>query len=251
VSIAHTFASDSARKALSEPSLPAHLPGRAKEAARSIAAVELVPFLSHPGLVAGTSRRNAGFPPELVTVPQEELSGDRFHKLETRRLALEETAARLNAQPLQPPDPVEAYCAGRTEPTQKWLREHRDWVVDPTKNARLTSAHYAAVAEGLEPDTDRYFEHVEKAIGLRDGAQGRGNGGEVTIRKAKPGEAVPAGAHKMTRGEYESATDGTLKWGYDDPRGKFKKDDPIGVKEYIRRKQELKRQGRYDKLESY
>jgi len=38
------------------------------EAARSIAAVELVPFLSHRGF--GT-RRNAGFPPELVAVPQE------------------------------------------------------------------------------------------------------------------------------------------------------------------------------------
>ena len=53
----------------------------APEAAeRSIAAVELVPFLSHRGLGAGTSRRNAGFPPALVKVPQEERSGDRFHK---------------------------------------------------------------------------------------------------------------------------------------------------------------------------
>src|SRR5262245_58341675 len=49
-------------------------------AARAIAAAELVPFLSHRGLSAGAFRRNAGFPAELVAVPQEEWSGDHFHK---------------------------------------------------------------------------------------------------------------------------------------------------------------------------
>src|SRR5262249_3135259 len=49
-------------------------------AAQSIAAVELVPSSSDPGLVDGISRRNANFPPALVAAPQEERSDDRFHK---------------------------------------------------------------------------------------------------------------------------------------------------------------------------
>jgi hypothetical protein len=170
-------------------------------------------------------------------------------QLETRRQALEDTAARLNAQPTQPADPVEAYAQNRTEPTQKWLREHRDFVTDPRKNARLTAAHWNAVAEGLVPDTENYFEHVEKAIGLRDEGEGRrsnesGSGG-VTVRKARPGDPIPPGAVKMSRGEYEAATDGTLRWGYDDSHGRFKKDDPIGIREYVRRKQEMIRQGNW------
>jgi hypothetical protein len=63
-------------------------------------------------------------------------------------------------------DPVEAFCEGKTEPSARWLREHRDWVTNPQKNARLTSAHFDAVAEGLTPDSSEYFEHVERAIGL-------------------------------------------------------------------------------------
>jgi hypothetical protein len=186
-----------------------------------------------------------------VAARQREIS-----QIETRRLDLENTAAQFSAQPRQPADPVEAYAQNRTEPTKKWLREHRDWVVDPQKNARLTSAHYAAVAEGLEPDSDRYFEHVEKTIGLRDGGRGRSSGDNesgsdgVTVRKLKAGDPIPHGAVKLSRGELAAATDGTLRYGYDDPHGRFKRDDPIGIREFVRRKQELQKQGRYFKLES-
>ena len=56
----------------------------------------------------------------------------------------------------------------------------------------------------------------------------------------EPGEAVPdhlAQARRvhLTKAEFQGATN-DLKWGYDDPGGKFKADDPIGVKEWLRRR---------------
>ena len=51
----------------------------------------------------------------------------------------------------------------------------------------------------------------------------------------------------LTRGEQLAATDGTHVWNYDDPSGKFKKNDPIGIREMARRKAALTKQGAYDR----
>ena len=162
-------------------------------------------------------------------------------------------------------DPVEEFIAQRTEPTQRWLRQHKDWITDPKKNARLTSAHYSAVAEGLAADTDEYFEHVETQIGLRqprnaDGTFAPTNGAaKTTTRKSAPpaapvvqsGGGTSGGSNevRLTKTEAQAAQDGTLVWNYDDPSGqkRFKKGDPIGIQEFARRKREMQRQGLYDR----
>jgi|SRR5882672_446580 len=165
-------------------------------------------------------------------------------------------------------DPLEEHISKFTAPTASWLREHRDWLIDPRKNARLTSAHHVAVAQGLEPDSTEYFEHVEKTLGLRDAPEARNGSGNGQTRTATRLPAPPvapvnggAGSHSsgasdnrsnqvyLTKGEKSSATDGTLVWNYNDPsgKGKFKKGDPIGIQEMARRKLEMQKRGLYDK----
>lgn len=186
--------------------------------------------------------------------------------IEARTKATPEPAVRKvepEAPRTQNADPLEAYLAGRTEPTQRWLRDHKEWVTDPRKNAKLTSAHYSAVGDGLEPDTAAYFEHVETAIGLK--TNGTGNGaakpnGSASVRRSAPPPAAPVGASaggtngggnevRLSRSEAAAATDGTHVWNYSDPSGqnRFKKGEPIGVQEFARRKLEMTRQGLYDK----
>lgn len=182
--------------------------------------------------------------------------------IEARSRQVEQTVER-KAAPVEaadvarPSDPVEAYIAQRTEPTQRWLREHKEFITDATKNAKLTAAHWNAVGDGLAPDTPQYFEAVEKFIGLRQSAA-KPNGG---ARKAGGPPVAPVGAPSsggangganevfLTKGEAKSATDGTLVWNYNDPTGKgrFKKGDPIGHQEMARRKQAMQKQGLYDK----
>lgn len=201
-------------------------------------------------------------------------------RAETRIQRLEESKADLEArkkaapaeerrEPARPAsaDPVEAYIAGRTEPTAKWLREHREWISDPRKNAKLTAAHYSAQGEGIAADTPEYFEHVESFLGLRDnGAAKKGaddpkpNGAKTPAarRQSVPhapvtasGGGVSGGGQevRLSQGEAKSATDGTLIWNYDDPSGqkRFKKGDPIGVQEMARRKLQQTKDGLHDR----
>lgn len=155
-----------------------------------------------------------------------------------------------------PADPIEAYVSGRTEPTAKWLREHKDYITDPRKNAKLTAAHYNAVGEGLSADTPEYFEHVEKFIGLKkdapkpNGARRAGSPPVAPVGDA-PSGGVNGGGRTvtLTAGEAKAATDGTIVYNYPDPTGKnrWTKGQAIGIQEMARRKIEMTKQGLYDK----
>jgi hypothetical protein len=171
-----------------------------------------------------------------------------------------------------PSDPVEAFVRGRSEPTAKWAREHREFITDPIKNKKLTAAHFDAEASGYAPDTPQYFDHVEKFIGLKKDAAVVTEGDDVqrpgaakeAAKEAKKqaqrsvapvngsagsGGAVSGNTVTLTSREAAAATDGTVVWNWDDTSGnkKFKKGDPVGVEEFARRKQKMVQQGLYDK----
>ena len=187
--------------------------------------------------------------------------------LETRKAAKPEVRddASETRRPVSAADVVEAYVQNRTEPTATWLRAHPDWVTDARKNARLTAAHYAAVAEDIAPDSQEYFEHVETFIGLRQAeGDGKAKSDAKTNGATRPRRGPPAapvqhsggGANgssgqevRLTQGEAKAATDGTHVWNYDDasPQKRFRKGDPIGVQEFARRKLEMTKQGHYDR----
>ncbi len=178
---------------------------------------------------------------------------------------LEARKAAPKVERVVPSDPVEAYVQNRSEPTANWLREHRDFVTDQRKNAKLTSAHWDAVGEGIAPDTKEYFEHVEKFIGLRkadavvtegDDVARKGAAKKPATRQVAPvngsagsGGAVERNEVHLKDFEAKAAVDGTHVWNYDDPSGqkRFKKGDPIGVQEFARRKQKMTQQGQYDR----
>lgn len=177
--------------------------------------------------------------------------------------ARKEQVSKEKPAPVQPDDPFEAFVATKTAPTAAWLRQHRDWVTDPTRNARLTAAHFNAVAEKLVPDTQEYFDHVEQFLGLKQKTE--------TLRQPPPppsaneqrAPVAPVNGHassggtqggpaevRLSQSEARSATDGTLVWNYDDPSGqkRFKKGDPIGIQEFARRKLEQMRSGQHDRV---
>jgi hypothetical protein len=125
-------------------------------------------------------------------------------------------------------DAFENYLSQFTVPTQNWIRQHREWVSNPAKNAKLVEAHFNAKDEhGLEPDSDAYFEHVERRVGIRKD------------------EVV-----KLTKREAEHADDGTHTWGrHDLAAGRIKDASligkPIGSQEFARRKLVMQRDGHY------
>jgi hypothetical protein len=175
-------------------------------------------------------------------------------RLEDAKGDLEGSRQNRMAQP-PPADPVEAFIQGRTARTASWLRAHSDHIIDPAKNRAMERAHHSALGAGFEPDTDEYFSHVEERLGLREKPSTVG-GASKSSPAAPPvapvnsgGSATPGNAIKVDLNEHErrAATDGTHTWNFDDPKGRFKKGEPIGLKEFARRKYLMRKDGAYDR----
>jgi hypothetical protein len=148
--------------------------------------------------------------------------------------------------------------------SRDWAMEHREFFSSPEQYQKVERAHLHAVAEDIEPNTPEYFEHIERRLGLKKGPDRERDGsgkfvaGEKPKRSSSP-PAAPVNASgrgsngvqgntvTLTPGEARAAQDGTHVWNYDDPNGRFKKGQAIGVEEFARRKRELTRQGAYDR----
>jgi hypothetical protein len=132
------------------------------------------------------------------------------------------------------------------------MREHKDWVQDPRRNAKLVGAHHMAVGDGLEPDTPEYFAHVERQLGIRSGGgSSRGSGNERASMggavKINPGDfnshVTDDGKVYLSENEKRIAQDGTLVHNFGPNKGK-----PIGVVEMARRKREQIKMGLHNRI---
>jgi hypothetical protein len=67
-------------------------------------------------------------------------------------------------------DPVEVFAAQLTPRSASWVREHPEFVRDQKLNRKMLAAHELAVADGISPDSDEYFDHVEGTLGVNRSA---------------------------------------------------------------------------------
>jgi hypothetical protein len=164
-----------------------------------------------------------------------------------------ERAQYLKARPAPPSDPIEAFISSKSGPSQKWLRERRHLVEDPRAFAKVNAAHFSAVSEGLQPDSTEYFDHLNRHIGQNGNKNARNGGGvrhATSVEKSRIIESDPNthdlgnGTVFLTKGERESATDGTIVHTFGPKKGQ-----PVGLAEMARRKAALIKQGAYRRLD--
>ncbi len=141
-------------------------------------------------------------------------------------------------------DPQEAYIGKFTQRSQEYLRQHRELVTNENKNKRMIAAHYEAEAEGHKPDSEAYFQFLDNKLGYADAPKkapsrmpagapvSRGNG---DIQSGGNGNVI-----KLSSGEARAATDGSIVWNAGANKG-----EPIGLKEYARRKSLMIKNGQY------
>ena len=141
-------------------------------------------------------------------------------------------------------DPQEAYIGKFTQRSQEYLRQHRELVTNENKNKRMIAAHYEAEAEGHKPDSEAYFQFLDNKLGYADAPKkapsrmpagapvSRGSG---DIQSGGNGNVI-----KLSSGEARAATDGSIVWNAGANKG-----EPIGVKEYARRKSLMIKSGQY------
>lgn len=69
--------------------------------------------------------------------------------------------------PAETTDVVEHFANSLSPRSGRWVREHPEFVRDPSKNRRMIAAHEIAVTDGLPVDSDDYFKKVEEILGVR------------------------------------------------------------------------------------
>lgn len=193
---------------------------------------------------------------------------DRLAKARATLLRLDEARqdieARQKAPPKkqQPSDPVEAFASRLSPLSAAWVRAHPDYARSEKGMKKITAADAVAIAEDLIPDTPEYFARVEEYLGIRVAEKKDAPIEAAQVAPAKPKNGAPpvapgaavssngggsGTAVQLTAREAAAAQDGTHVYNYDDPKGKFKKGEPIGLQEMARRKVALTRQGAYDR----
>ena len=167
----------------------------------------------------------------------------------TKLNALKEGKNYIEQRKVEAPvqSPEEAYISKFTPRSQEYLRKHRELISDTNKNKRMIAAHYEAEAEGFAPDTEAYFRYLDQKLGYAEAPKqekqerqsrmpaapiSRGDGGDIS----SGGPSVI----KLSQGEARAATDGSIIWNSGPNKG-----EPIGVKEYARRKSIMMKQGQY------
>lgn len=103
---------------------------------------------------------------------QEALSSNaaKLLQLEQGKQALESMPKQ---QPQMPVDPVEALASQLSPRSAAWLRRNPECATDQRLFQKMIAAHNLAMADGIEPDSDEYFEFVEGTINLKKTAPKR------------------------------------------------------------------------------
>jgi len=97
---------------------------------------------------------------------QEQMSANsaKLLQLEQGKIALENAPKQQVMQPVRPADPVEALAAQLSPRSAAWVRANPQFARDSRLYAKMIAAHNLAVADGISPDTDEYFETVESTL---------------------------------------------------------------------------------------
>ena len=133
---------------------------------------------------------------------QDEISEYKAKLLQLQN-GLDAMQSKPKAAPPQmvPADPVEAFAARLTPRSADWVRSHPEFVRDPAKNRKMIAAHELAVADGIVPDTDAYFESIEATLRIKPAAvQAEEDASATAAKVVQRRDAAPAAA-PVSRGQ--------------------------------------------------
>jgi hypothetical protein len=158
-----------------------------------------------------------------------------------------ENTRRETPPPPQPADPVEALASNLSPRSADWIRRNPDYAKDQRLFQKMVAAHQMVTADGIQPDTDDYFEAIEDTLKIRKTPEKTAppaDTDDATFEAAKPIQrrvAPPAApvsrsnstptnrsnVVRLTRAEIETA-----------------RDMGMTEQEYARNKQLLQKEGR-------
>jgi hypothetical protein len=175
---------------------------------------------------------------------------DRIADLAAKILDLENGKAVMDAQAQQPRstspagDLVEQFASRLTPRSAAWVRSHPEYVRDPRLNQKMIAAHQMAVADGVEADTDDYFDYVEDVLRIK-GQTHRGEdddamsaAAKTTQRRSSPAAAPVSRSSMSSDGSRPNVVTLTAE------EREFAQINGQSPEEYARNKLKLIREGR-------
>lgn len=91
----------------------------------------------------------------------------RLLQLEQGKQALEAMPKQQAPEKIGVSDPVEALASQLSGRSAAWIRANPQFATDPRQYQKMLAAHNLTVADGIEPDTDAYFEAIETTLKMR------------------------------------------------------------------------------------
>lgn len=161
-----------------------------------------------------------------ANITQLEAGKDRMEQL----LELAKNQPRAEA----PSDPFEQLVSTRTPRTAAWMRANADHVKDPKKFLRLQAADNLARANDHAPDSDAYFDFIEKEVGIKPK--------DATTEKKEPSKPMDAPVTRTApNGQSQHSTKTSIKLS----KAEVEMAESMGltVQEYARSKAQLISEG--------
>jgi hypothetical protein len=87
-------------------------------------------------------------------------------QLENGKAALQEQLRNPVQRVEAPVDAVEALASQLSPRSAAWVRAHPEYARNPRLTQKMIAAHNLVTADGMAPDTDEYFESVERVLGV-------------------------------------------------------------------------------------
>ena len=101
----------------------------------------------------------------------------------------------IPAQPIAPPQGalIDQIAASVTPRSAAWLNANRDQLNDDRTIKKMFRAHEDAVDDGIQPDSDEYFQYIENRLGM----SGANESAAPARRSAPPAAPVSRGSNGM------------------------------------------------------
>lgn len=125
-------------------------------------------------------------------------------QLQQGKEALEGQPRQTAPEPYQA-DPVEALASQLTPRSADWIRRNSKFARDPKLYQRMLAAHSLAVTDDITPDSDEYFESIERTLGVqnqysdRNSADPSDDAARIVQRRSSPA-AAPVTRSSSTNG---------------------------------------------------
>lgn len=106
---------------------------------------------------------------------------------------------------------VDAFIATLGPREQAWAKEHKSVFLDERQNLKLTGLHNLALADGIQPGTDAYFERLDKGLGFAKEPAETGGEAEPTRSGGEEGEKEVIVDMSKDRGKAAEVDDGARR----------------------------------------